>query len=345
MINALISIIIPVYNVEKYLSRCIDSVLCQNQSRMEIILVDDGSTDSSSQICDEYQKMDSRIMVIHKENEGLGYARNSGIEKSNGDYIFFLDSDDFIPEGTLEYLLEVFTKTDVDIVSTSMIRTREEKIIKIEQPEECVKIVEGDQIILEYLRGNIATTAWAKMYKKSIFENDMFTNIELHEDAYSMHIFLGNSNRVAMTNRICYVQYIRDGSLMKSGFTEKRFYSIDVGKRLLEYIKSEYGEEKEYFVVLARLRLLSRQYYIIEDMLLANAQRKYHRKYSEIIKEMKENFETLNRNDFQQDELYEKIEKLLNHFLRYYLNLKFVKYKSKIIELFVRVKDKKDAYR
>ena len=99
--DSLISIIIPVYNVEKYLRRCVDSVLGQTYDKLEIILVDDGSTDNSGRICDEYREKDQRIIVIHKENGGLSEARNFGIEKSSGEYISFVDSDDWIPEDSV----------------------------------------------------------------------------------------------------------------------------------------------------------------------------------------------------------------------------------------------------
>ena len=117
------SIIIPIYNVEKYLRRCIDSVLVQENAFFEVILVDDGSLDGCPAICDEYAKKDSRIHVIHKKNEGLGYARNSGLEIAQGNYIFFLDSDDWIPEKTLDSLKKLINIYDADIISFRYMRT------------------------------------------------------------------------------------------------------------------------------------------------------------------------------------------------------------------------------
>ncbi len=114
--QALISIIIPVYNVEEYLCECVDSVLNQTYGNFEIILVDDGSTDSSGTICDEYIEKDERITVIHQKNGGLSVARNTGLSEANGDYIYLLDSDDYIAENTLETLLRIAKKDNSDIV-------------------------------------------------------------------------------------------------------------------------------------------------------------------------------------------------------------------------------------
>ena len=112
--NFLISVIVPVYNVEKYINRCIDSILSQTYGYLEIILVDDGSKDSSGIICDAYKKIDSRIKVIHKENGGLSSSRNIGLDLCKGDYICFIDSDDWIAADTIEHLLLMITKYDGD---------------------------------------------------------------------------------------------------------------------------------------------------------------------------------------------------------------------------------------
>ncbi len=114
--QALISVIIPVYNVEKYLRECVDSVISQTYENLEIILVDDGSTDSSGKICDEYIDKDERVTVVHQKNAGLSQARNRGLEESTGEYIYFLDSDDYIAENSFEILLKIAEKDGSDIV-------------------------------------------------------------------------------------------------------------------------------------------------------------------------------------------------------------------------------------
>ena len=115
--HELISIVIPVYNVEKYLKQCLDSIINQTYTNLEIILVDDGSTDNSGTICDYYSKIDKRIRVIHKKNEGQSIARNIGIKVSNGKYIGFLDSDDWVEQDMYRFLIENIEKYNADIIS------------------------------------------------------------------------------------------------------------------------------------------------------------------------------------------------------------------------------------
>lgn len=115
-----ISVIIPIYNVEKYLSDCVESVLKQTYTDLEIILVDDGSQDASGQICDDYAKQDSRVQVIHKKNGGLSSARNAGIDQATGQYFFFLDSDDWIAENALELLYKEIKSTGSDLALCNM---------------------------------------------------------------------------------------------------------------------------------------------------------------------------------------------------------------------------------
>ena len=117
MSNGLVTIVLPIYNVEKYLNRCINSIVNQTYKNLEIILVDDGSPDKCSQMCDEWEKKDTRIKVVHKQNEGLGMARNTGIENATGDYICFFDSDDYLELTAIEKLYKLAKKTDSDIVT------------------------------------------------------------------------------------------------------------------------------------------------------------------------------------------------------------------------------------
>ena len=112
----LVSIVLPIYNVEKYLDRCIESVVRQTYKKIEIILVDDGSPDSCPQKCDDWAKRDGRIKVVHKKNAGLGYARNTGIENATGEYICFFDSDDYIALDTIEKAYNLATKEESDMV-------------------------------------------------------------------------------------------------------------------------------------------------------------------------------------------------------------------------------------
>ena len=136
----LISVIIPVYNVEKYLKRCMDSVLKQTYSNIEIIIVDDGSTDTSGSLCDEYWKKDSRITVFHKENGGLSSARNFGLERVSGNYVCFIDSDDFIHENYISFMYDKIIKNDADICYCKSTKFTDDVQIKNEIENEKSKI-------------------------------------------------------------------------------------------------------------------------------------------------------------------------------------------------------------
>lgn len=173
--SGLISVVVPIYNRESTLRRCVDSALRQTYENIEVILVNDGSSDNSENICREYAKIDSRVQVISKENGGLSSARNAGIDKSRGEYIFFLDSDDWIDPDTLEVLLKAALKEDADATncclyfnypdSTEYSRASEEKHIANDTKALIKWMLEG---------GIDANSAWGKLIKKSVFENLRF---------------------------------------------------------------------------------------------------------------------------------------------------------------------------
>ncbi len=153
----LISIIVPVYNVEKYLRKCIDSIIYQTYQNIEIILVDDGSKDASGQICDEYAEKDARITVIHKENGGVSIARNRGLDIAMGQWILFVDADDILPTDALSYYAEIVTYYEVDMVLGSYVECGEEgKIIKSDHKQfqrqlsmlDCLKLFYRSDTIL-----------------------------------------------------------------------------------------------------------------------------------------------------------------------------------------------------
>lgn len=195
--EARISIIIPVYNVELYLSQCIDSCLKQIYSNLEIILVNDGSTDSSPFICDQYKNRDSRVKVIHKKNEGLSSARNAGIEASNGDYICFLDSDDWMNHNAINDALDLSLKYNSDIVFWSFLKeytdkTENYQVLPINKEYD---LFEGDKLkklkrrsvgpIKEELSNPTRTdsflTAWGKLYKSTLIKENRLFFFPTHE--------------------------------------------------------------------------------------------------------------------------------------------------------------------
>lgn len=169
-----ISVIVPVYNVEKYLSRCIDSLIRQSYSNIEILLVDDGSKDESLSICKEYEEKDSRIHVFHKENEGLGLTRNYGVEQATGEYITFVDSDDYLTLDAIDSMVKKAVETDADVVIASHYYKNKKQEIELSERLYCG--TEIKEILMVHMMGNngnqldaLSYTAWGKLYKKEIF--------------------------------------------------------------------------------------------------------------------------------------------------------------------------------
>lgn len=172
-----VSIVVPVYNVEKYLKRCVDSLVGQSYSNIEILLVDDGSKDSSLSICRDYELKDSRIRVFHKENEGLGLTRNYGIERATGEYITFVDSDDYLTSDAVETMLEKAIATDADVVIANMFYKDEEMNVAV--AERLYTGADIKNVIINRMMGNCAEkmdslsyTATAKLFRNELFSRN-----------------------------------------------------------------------------------------------------------------------------------------------------------------------------
>ena len=181
----LISVVLPIYNVEKYLKRCLESVVNQTYKNLEIILVNDGSTDSCLQICEEYAKCDNRIKLINKKNSGLGMARNTGIDNANGEYICFFDSDDYVDNSMLETLLKAIKKTNADVCESSFyIHMKNGDVKDVSCEQKGVKFVEGKlNLINSYSDATILIPAWDKLYKLSSIKDIKFDKNCFKEDS------------------------------------------------------------------------------------------------------------------------------------------------------------------
>lgn len=202
-----ISVIIPVYNVEKYLCACVNSVINQTYKNLEIILVDDGSTDKSGAICDEYALKDERIKVFHKSNGGLSSARNYGLDRMSGDYVFFLDSDDFISLQCLEKMLEVSIEQNADIVSSLNKRFATESDLITQNTVKKEIVVYSSKQTLENTfkkTENFFVVSWAKLYKYKTFDNLRFTEGVIHEDEFICHRLYGQINKFVLLKEELY---------------------------------------------------------------------------------------------------------------------------------------------
>lgn len=215
MMEKLISVIIPVYNVEKYLSRCIDSVLKQTYTNYEIILVNDGSTDNSRKICDDYSKNNANIRVIHKENAGLSHTRNVGIENATGSLVYFLDSDDYIAPECLQVLYENMQGNKAD-VSCGSFGFFDDNNINCED-KSCNNVYSyiGRDACIELLYGRkFHTSSCNILLKREIAINNLFPEGKFHEDEMTTFRYFIDATKVVITEKCTYFYYQREGSIM-----------------------------------------------------------------------------------------------------------------------------------
>ena len=216
MIDTLISVILPIYNVESYLRRCINSILLQTYPNLEIILVDDGSPDSCGAICDEYAKMDARIHAYHKPNGGVSDARNYGVAQSTGAYIAFIDPDDYVSPNYIEYLLSLITTNDADIACCRLVQTHQDTVDYYSDPSNpAALILTGKQACAE-LFGPLYSTLvvpHCKLYKRNIVEKYPFPVGRIHEDEAILCKYLYASQQIVIGNQHLYAYYQRPGSI------------------------------------------------------------------------------------------------------------------------------------
>lgn len=221
--DKLVSIIIPVYNVGKYLSRCIESIQRQTYTNLQIILVDDGSTDSSSELCDEYEKKDDRIIVIHKENGGLSSARNAGLEICQGEFFSFVDSDDWIDENCIDIMLKAILESKSDIVQCGYRKVDDDKNVIFQSTMEN-SILNGHKEILDsfFVLQNYNTMACMKLYRSDLLGDVRFYNGRNNEDTIYFADYINQIDRVQIINDILYNYYINCDSIMHSRINKKR---------------------------------------------------------------------------------------------------------------------------
>lgn len=221
-----ISVIVPVYNVEKYLEKCLESIVHQTYKNLEIILIDDGSTDSSGKICDEFALRDERFVVVHNKNGGVSVARNEGLKRVTGEYIMFVDSDDYVESDIAEVLMNLIRQYDADISMCSFKYAdtdgNTQNQTDITTTEGCIS---GDEFWDRFYSGGrtIGVTLWAKLYKSSLWQDIHFPDGKLHEDEFVTHSLVKNCKRIAVTKKPLYYYVQREGSIMNTQFMTQNF--------------------------------------------------------------------------------------------------------------------------
>lgn len=242
-----ISVIIPVYNVEDYLGRCLESVCNQTYKALEIILVDDGSSDDCPEICDSWAGRDRRIRVIHQENRGLSAARNAGLKICRGDYVIYIDSDDYILRDTMETLLYLLKKHEADVAVSTYRKSGEED-------KECFrlsgKILAGKtQDMLEYLYSNYLWHSWAKLIKRRIAVQCPFDERLIYEDYENTPRLLLLAKRIVISMDGRYQYTVRNGSIMER---HQKITSNDLAeitdRNLCLFQSSDYQEKTKHYL-------------------------------------------------------------------------------------------------
>ncbi len=221
--NDLVSIIIPVYNVEKYLKRCMESVLRQTYRNFEVILVDDGSTDKSLDICKEYEKKDERIKVIHKKNGGLSSARNSGLNVMKGSLFTFIDSDDWVEEKYVESLVKAILENNADIAQCSYCKknVKDEIIMHGNIHND---ILNGKDEIMRsfFVNQNYITVAWMKIYRSKKFGDVRFYEGKNNEDTIYVADYIDIVDKIVVIEDELYNYFFNENSIMNASLTDKK---------------------------------------------------------------------------------------------------------------------------
>lgn len=266
----LVSIIIPIYNVEKYLEKCIKSMINQTYRNLEIILINDGSTDESAKICEKYKEQDSRIVFINKKNGGAASAKNEGLKIAKGDYITFIDSDDFIEPDMIEYMVNTIKKYNSDIIQCSFTnlyknteKFKQDKIIE-------QKIGSKDFFKLFLIKWD-SSLFWNKLFKREVIENIFFKEGRCIDDEFFTYKCVINSKSIVTSNKIVYNYRMRKSGVMKSESSQKQILKdrIDYLYERYELVRKKYKDLDKNFLehLLTYYLIISKDYYVDERLL------------------------------------------------------------------------------
>lgn len=282
-----ITIVVAVYNIEKYVGKCIESIICQSYSELQIILVDDGSADLSGEICDRYAQQDSRIQVIHQKNQGLSEVRNLGIELAEGNWISFVDGDDILHPQFIEILYGVVVKSKSQIVICDYMKgsiyskfNDKDKINNFNYIQ-----LTGKQMLKKwhgkYLK--VETVAWNKLYSIKMFDRIRYPKGRIHEDILTTHQLVANAERIAFIPEKLYIYIQRNESIKRNILTEWRIIqNIEAIEGRLSYF-----DMKSYPIAHVRLKFGAMKYFIyfyLRIMLHMNVQIEDDREIISIIK-------------------------------------------------------------
>lgn len=277
----MISVIVPVYNVEKYLERCVKSIAAQTYKDLEILLIDDGSTDKSGEMCDAFQQTDSRIKAFHKQNGGLSDARNYGIEHSAGEFISFVDSDDYIDEKMLETLHRLITENDADLAVCSAMDVFEGKgVTQVKEIKEFnLNKVESYKYML---RGDGIPSACNKLYKRQTVGDVRFPVGKLYEDGFFTPQILKKVEKTAVTSKPMYYYFRRADSITTKPFRKGDLDVIEAYDKCVKQVKELCPEALPY----AEFRYRNAYFNVLDKMLMRDDCKEIP-EYKQVVKYLK----------------------------------------------------------
>ncbi|SUP37235.1 glycosyltransferase [Veillonella criceti] len=263
MEDKLLSVIIPVYKVEKYLQRCVDSVLSQTYKNLEVILVDDGSPDRCGQICDEYLEKDNRIVVLHQENQGPSGARNNGLSIAKGEYIAFVDSDDWLDTNMYKSLIELIETYDLDMARCSVnISDGISKSSVLPKGNIINKVIKDDDVFELYFTEFLCKIVWNVVYKRNIIEGILSPERCHAQDNYVSGRYLYRTKRLMISDQCLYYYFTNPAGITNGG--QKRLLDICICSKLLrdDLVKHE-GLTKELYIQCLNRKLARELFHFI----------------------------------------------------------------------------------
>lgn len=266
----IVSIIVPIYNVDKYLEECIDSLKNQTYRNIEIVLINDGSTDNSAKICIEQAKQDKRIVFIDQKNSGAASAKNKGLKSVRGNYIMFVDSDDFIELDMIEYMVKTLKKYNSDIIQCDFINryknTRRFKQDKIKEQK-----VGSKEFLTLFLKDWHSSLFWNKLFKREAINNLFFEEGRCIDDEFFTYKCVINSKNIVISNKILYNYRMRKSSVMKSESSQKQILRdrIDYLYERYEIVRKKYKDLGDVFLenLLTYYLIISKDYYVDKELL------------------------------------------------------------------------------
>lgn len=274
--NPTISIIVPVYNNAPYLRKCLDSILAQTITNIEVIIINDGSTDHSGVICDEYAGKDDRVKVIHQENRGISSTRNLGVARATGEYIGFVDGDDYITMNMYKKMHEACVETGSNIAICKLGREINGELINNNIGDYYTKKMSHEEAMRELFKGVLYRFSLCnKLFKKECFDHVVFPEGRIHEDLSTTYRLFANATQAVYLNVIGYVYVKQKDSILTSSYDEKRLDAFTGWDEIISFMQQEYPQLSKEVMECFVYSAVDHSYYILDQVKEKTAQKKY----------------------------------------------------------------------